>query len=336
MKIFYGTKALWVSFICYHCSTIPYSLYGIVPVFYTRFQLPNTNFSKEKIDTDRITDRYVWKATRRRLDEHYSHPVALGRPTEPDWPGDYNRPIPDDNIQFEDESNSIAPLLHRSRKRPSHTDPTKDEIIKTRKSHSYFFTFLDQAQKYKFFKGEGLKKKFENLSKSIYQEVKKVFPEELTPEEELKKRQDEEKRLEDKKRKFPEEVKDGWVNRFIKDLKVDEKGEGSTEGEPPKKKQSPSSSSVDDEQKNNMEAEDGSDSEEESSGSSVPLESIQFQSTRDRTNPSFFQSEEPSEEAKSSESLTPEEIETVDIFLGELEYFQNFFNLNEYDKRAGE
>merc|ERR1712131_569447 len=97
MKIFYGTKALW---------------------------LPNTNFSKEKIDTDRITDRYVWKATRRRLDEHYSHPVALGRPTEPVWPGDYNRPIPDDNIQFEDESNSIAFLLLLFRKRPSHTDPT--------------------------------------------------------------------------------------------------------------------------------------------------------------------------------------------------------------------
>ena len=53
-----------------------------------------------------------------------------------------------------------------------------------------------------------------------------------------------------------------------------------------------------------------------------------------KTNQSFFKNEdeESSEEVK---SLTEEEIEEVDIFLGELEYFQNFFNLNEYDKRAG-
>ena len=83
--------------------------------------------------------------------------------------------------------------------------------------------------------------KFEHLSKSIYGEVKKVIPDEITPEEDLKKREaeaktfkllseienkiDEETKEYEKKRKLPEEVKEG-----IKDLKVNERGEGPNEG----------------------------------------------------------------------------------------------------------
>jgi len=80
-----------------------------------------------------------------------------------------------------------------------------------------------------------------------------------------------------------------------------------------------------------IEPEDDSDSSSSSSsGSSVRMiDDVEW-----KTNQSFFKNEdeESSEEVK---SLTEEEIEEVDIFLGELEYFQNFFNLNEYDKRAG-
>ena len=167
------------------------------------------------------------------------------------------------------------------------------------------------------------------MSNSIYQEVKKVIPGELTPEEDLKKRQEVEKRLEDKKRKLEEEVKDQ-----IKDLKVDEKGEGPTGGEPPKKKHSPSSSS---EEPKNKKPENNSDSEgsssSDSSSSSGPALEI-FPRGRE-INQSFFRPEDAGSllEVK---PLTPEENEEVDLFLGELEYFQNFFNLNEYDKRAGE
>ena len=58
-----------------------------------------------------------------------------------------------------------------------------------------------------------------------------------------------------------------------------------------------------------------------------------------KTNQSFFRNEDEESVYLGKEEvkpLTEEEIEEVDIFLGELEYFQNFFNLNEYDKRAGE
>ena len=79
--------------------------------------------------------------------------------------------------------------------------------------------------------------KFEHLSKSIYGEVKKVIPDELTPEEDLKKKEEAAKTFkllteienkideETKKRKLPEEVKEG-----IKDLKVNEKGDEPNEG----------------------------------------------------------------------------------------------------------
>ena len=101
------------------------------------------------------------------------------------------------------------------------------------------------------------------------------------------------------------------------------------EGEPPKKKLSPSSSSV--KEMKTIEPEDDSDSSSSSSSGS-PVRMID--DVEWKTNQSFFKNEdeESSEEVK---SLTEEEIEEVDIFLGELEYFQNFFNLNEYDKRAG-
>ena len=80
-----------------------------------------------------------------------------------------------------------------------------------------------------------------------------------------------------------------------------------------------------------IEPEDDSDSSSSSSSGS-PVRMID--DVEWKTNQSFFKNEdeESSEEVK---SLTEEEIEEVDIFLGELEYFQNFFNLNEYDKRAG-
>ena len=131
------------------------------------FQLPNTNFTKEKFDTDRITARYIWKATRRRLHEYDSYrarnglgdtaaqataPVLRPRPSRmADWPGNHNRPIPDD---VHEEEISTAPLLHRSRKRQSLVDPEKDAIDKTRISHNYFFTFLDQAKNYQCLKEE--------------------------------------------------------------------------------------------------------------------------------------------------------------------------------------
>ena len=155
--------------------------------------------------------------------------------------------------------------------------------------------------------------------------MKKTIPDELTPEEDLKKRQEEEKALEDKKRKLSEEVKDK-----IKGLKVDEKGEGLTEGEPPKKKHSPSSST---EEQKNKTSEDDSDSEGSLSTSSGPTFDDLFPRRRE-IKQSFFRAEDVGslEEVK---PLTAEEIEEADIFLGELEYFQNFFNLNEYDKRAG-
>ena len=57
-----------------------------------------------------------------------------------------------------------------------------------------------------------------------------------------------------------------------------------------------------------------------------------------KTNQSFFRNEDEESVYLGKEEekpLTKAEIEEVDIFLGELEYFQNFFNLNEYDKRAG-
>ena len=81
-----------------------------------------------------------------------------------------------------------------------------------------------------------------------------------------------------------------------------------------------------------MEPEDDSSS---SSGSPVRMiDEVEW-----KTNQSFFRNEDEESVYQGQEevkSLTEEEIEEVDIFLGELEYFQNFFNLNEYDKRAGE
>ena len=128
--------------------------------------MPNTNFTTKKVETDRITERYVWKATRRRL---YQHDLAVHRNaplnspeeqiprTRPrverriDWPGSHQRPIPDD---IHEEETTTAPLLHRSRKRPSLVDLEKDAIDKSRALHNYFFTFLDQAKKYQCFKAE--------------------------------------------------------------------------------------------------------------------------------------------------------------------------------------
>ena len=105
-------------------------------------------------------------------------------------------------------------------------------------------------------------------------------------------------------------------------------------GEPPKKKLSPASSSIK-EMKTIEPEDDSSSSSSSSSGSPVRMiDEVEW-----KTNQSFFRNEDEEsvylgkEEVK---SLTEEEIEEVDIFLGELEYFQNFFNLNEYDKRAGE
>ena len=154
--------------------------------------------------------------------------------------------------------------------------------------------------------------------------MKKTIPDELTPEEDLKKRREEEKALEDKKRKLSEEVKDK-----IKGLKVDEKGDGLTEGEPPKKKHSPSNSN---EEQKNEKSEDDSESEESTSS---PIGSpVQIIRWGGEINQSFFRAEDVGS-LEVAKPLTSEEIEEVDIFLGELEYFQNFFNLNEYDKRAG-
>ena len=106
------------------------------------------------------------------------------------------------------------------------------------------------------------------------------------------------------------------------------------EGEPPMKKLSPASSSVK-EMKTIEPEDDSSSSSSSSSGSPVRMiDEVEW-----KTNQSFFRNEDEEsvylgkEEVK---SLTEEEIEEVNIFLGELEYFQNFFNLNEYDKRAGE
>ena len=141
MKIFYGTKALWVSF----------SVITIEPVHYLHIQLPNTNFTETKVDTDRLTNRYIWKATKQRLEEHYSSRPYAQQPRL-DWPGEYSRPIPSD-IVIEDE-NTTTPLLHRSRKRPSLVDPEKDKIDKTRAFHNYFFAFLDEAKKYQSLKAE--------------------------------------------------------------------------------------------------------------------------------------------------------------------------------------
>ena len=76
------------------------------------------------------------------------------------------------------------------------------------------------------------------------------------------------------------------------------------------------------------ESEDDSDTTS-SSGSPVRMiDDVEW-----KTNQSFFRNED--QESQEEVKLTEEEIEEVDIFLGELEYFQNFFNLNEYDKRAG-
>ena len=98
------------------------------------------------------------------------------------------------------------------------------------------------------------------------------------------------------------------------------------EGEPPKKKLSPSASSA--EEMKETESEDDSDTTS-SSGSPVRMiDDVEW-----KTNQSFFRNED--QESQEEVKLTEEEIEEVDIFLGELEYFQNFFNLNEYDKRAG-
>ena len=98
------------------------------------------------------------------------------------------------------------------------------------------------------------------------------------------------------------------------------------EGEPPKKKLSPSASSAEEMKK--TESEDDSDTTS-SSGSPVRMiDDVEW-----KTNQSFFRNED--QESQEEVKLTEEEIEEVDIFLGELEYFQNFFNLNEYDKRAG-
>ena len=141
MKIFYGTKALWVSF----------SVITVEMVHYFCIQLPNTNFTETKVDTDRLTNRYIWKATKQRLEEHYSSRPYAQQPRL-DWPGEYSRPIPPD-IVIEEES-TTTPLLHRSRKRPSLVDPNKDKIDKTRAFHNYFFTFLDEAKKYQSLKAE--------------------------------------------------------------------------------------------------------------------------------------------------------------------------------------
>ena len=113
--------------------------------------MPNTNFSKLKVDTDRLTDRYIWKAATQRINQHYASRSHVEQP-QLDWPGDFHRPIPADNI-IEEES-TTTPVLHRSRKRPSLIDPKKDKIDKIRISHDYFFTFLDEAKKYQCLKAE--------------------------------------------------------------------------------------------------------------------------------------------------------------------------------------
>ena len=98
------------------------------------------------------------------------------------------------------------------------------------------------------------------------------------------------------------------------------------EGEPPKKKLSPSASSA--EEMKETESEDDSDTTSSSGWPVRMIDDVEW-----KTNQSFFRNED--QESQEEVKLTEEEIEEVDIFLGELEYFQNFFNLNEYDKRAG-
>ena len=141
MKIFYGTKALWVRF----------SVIIVELTYYLNIQLPNTNFTETKVDTDRLTNRYIWKATKQRLEDHYSTRPHAQQPRL-DWPGEYSRPIPPDIV--DEEENTTTPLLHRSRKRPSLVNPGKDQIDKTRASHNYFFSFLDEAKKYQCLKAE--------------------------------------------------------------------------------------------------------------------------------------------------------------------------------------
>ena len=79
MKIFYGTKALWVSF----------SVITVVMMYYFHVKLPNTNFTETKVDTDRLTNRYIWKATKQRLEDHYSTRPHAQQPRL-DWPGEYS------------------------------------------------------------------------------------------------------------------------------------------------------------------------------------------------------------------------------------------------------